>query len=208
MEKAKHRPGPDLEGLARHVRGVLDGSLGAHVHYHDATHTFRDVVPAAKRLALAEGAAVQEHDRIVAAAILHDVGFVDGPEDHERTSAAMARRLLPDFGFDGGAIEEIEGMILATRIGTDPVTRPESILKDADLDVLGREDFWVKNVLLRREMEAFGARYDDAAWWRGQRRFLATHRYATHSARRSRGPGKLENLRRIEAHLDRLAGER
>lgn len=208
MEEATQRPGPDLEGLARHVRALLDSSLGAHVHYHDAAHTFDDVVPAAERLAVAEGISTAERMRILAAALLHDVGFVEGQEDHERTSAAIARRLLPRFGFDDGSIDEVEGMILATRVGTEPGTRAEAILKDADLDVLGREDFWAKNVLLRRELEAAGARYDDVAWWRGQRRFVATHRYATESARRSRGPGKRENLRRIDAHLDRLVAGR
>lgn len=208
MEEPARDSGPDLVGLAQHVRALLESSLGDHVHYHDVAHTFDDVLPAAERISLAEDVPQEGRLLIRAAAILHDTGFLERSADHESASAKIARKILPEFGFDGDQIEEIVALILATRVGHVPESCAEAIIMDADLDVLGRDDFWSKNLLLRRELLESGVRYDEVAWWRGQHRFLSRHRYRTESARKTRGPGKRENLRRVKAHLKRLIEER
>lgn len=208
MSLETHRAGHDFEGLARHVRTLLETRLGAHVHYHDVAHTFGDVVPAAERLAIAEGLPAGERGLIKAAALLHDTGFTQRSRDHERASVSIATDLLPRFGFRGEQIDAVARLILATKLAHTPETCGEAIMKDADLDVLGRVDFWAKNVQLRRELHDAGERYDDLAWWRGQKRFLSRHRYQTESAEDARGPGKRENLRRVEAHLARLTPDR
>ena len=208
MDASTRCSGPDLAGLADHVRTLLSTSLAPHVYYHDLAHTFEDVVPAAERLAASEDLASQERLQIVAAAILHDTGFVHRADNHERASATIAREVLPSFGFDNGHVQAIVRLILATRVGHIPESTAEAVIMDADLDVLGRDDFWSKNLLLRRELLESGVRYDEVAWWRGQLRFLARHRYRTDSAKRARGPGKRDNMRKVQEHLRHLVEER
>jgi predicted metal-dependent HD superfamily phosphohydrolase len=204
MSVEPQRASHELDDLARHVKTLLQTRLGAHVHYHDVAHTFGDVVPAAERLAIAEGLPPAERRLVKAAALLHDTGFTTCTIEHEQASVAIARDVLPSFGFDGEQIEYVARLILATRLGSTPECRAEAIMKDADLDVLGRIDFWAKAAQLRRELHEAGERYDDHAWWRGQKRFLSRHVYQTRSAERSRGPGKRDNLQRVEAQLLRL----
>ena len=205
MREATRTSGPDLEGLAVYVRSLLEASLPPELLYHDVWHTFEDVVPSSERLAKAERLGSEQRDRVVAAALLHDTGFVRSGADHERHSAAIGREVLPRFGFSSDAVACIERLILATRLGHAAQSLAEGVIMDADLDVLGRPDFWARNLRLRRELEALGSPYDDATWWRGQRQFLRRHVYRTESARRLRDAGKRDNLRRIEDHLALLS---
>lgn len=205
MRDASRASGSDLEGLTEYVRSLLEASLPPELLYHDAWHTFGDVVPAATRLADEEGLPAAQHELVVAAALLHDTGFIRGPTDHERHSVEIACEVLPRFGFAKGEAAAVARLILATRVGHTAETPGEAVIMDADLDVLGRPDFWTRNLRLRRELEAFSSTYDDVTWWRGQRQFLRRHAYLTETARRLRDGGKRDNLRRIEAHLDMLA---
>lgn len=196
----------DMAGLRLHVTRLLRTGLGPDVHFHDPAHTLESVVPAADRLALAEGVSDESRRLIHAAALLHDTGYTEGSADHEQTSARIARQTLPDFGFGPDEIERIVRLILATKLGYHPATVEERILADADLDLLGRDDFWDRSLDLRRELAAGGVHYDERGWTERQIEFLTGHRYHTESARRLRQPGKAENLRRLRDHLQELLG--
>ena len=191
----------DLTSLARHVERTLRTRLGRHLHYHDAAHTLEDVVPAADRLAAAEG--LSRHARVLvhAAALLHDTGYIEGPEEHEAASARIAASTLPAYGFDEAEIAVVARLILATKLGATPATVEERILADADLDLLGRADYWVRSQDLRREWAAGGRVFDDRTWVRDQLRFLEEHSYRTASARASRQAGKMANARDLRAYL-------
>lgn len=195
----------DVSGLARRVRALLETSLPADVAYHDAWHTFDDVAPAADRIATAERLDRRERVLVHCAALLHDVGFIHGPHEHESKSVDIARTVLPEYGFDPTSIARIADLIMATRLGHVPSDLSEAVLMDADLDVLGRDDYWPRNRALRRELAASGLVYTDAAWWQSQLRFLQGHRYQTPSTRRLREPRKRVNIEGVERRIARLA---
>jgi predicted metal-dependent HD superfamily phosphohydrolase len=196
----------DLEGLEREVRRRLEHELPEHLHYHDAAHTLEEVVPTALALAAASGVAGLERDRLHAAALLHDLGFTRSHVEHERVGAELARDILPRFGFDDEDVAVIARLIEATCVREQPRTLSEAIIKDADLDVLGRDDFWQRNDALRRERAALGAHVDEATWLREQARFIREHSYHCQAARSRRDEGKRRNereiLRRQRALLD------
>jgi uncharacterized protein len=195
----------DIDGLRREVTRRLAGELPPELAYHDAWHTLDDVVPAALALATDAGLSPRERERIHAAALLHDLGFTRTMTEHEEASARLARELLPNYGFEPADVAVIVRLILATRLGHEPTDVGEAIMSDADLDVLGRPDFWRRHRALQRELAACGLRHGDFEWSRMQLRFLRTHRYHTEQARARRDAGKIENERLLLQRLRRLA---
>ncbi len=190
----------------------LERELYPKLCYHSLWHTCDEVVPATRRLAALEGVTGEDLNLLLTAAYYHDVGYVDvtgvSPEDkrkqerHEARSAEIALEVLPRFGYTPPQLEAIRGMILATKLPQTPHTLLEEILVDADLDSLGREDFWERSFTLRQEMANFGTEFTDLQWYQGQYNFQTTHRYFTGAARRLRDAGKQYYIKDI---LERLA---
>jgi hypothetical protein len=111
----------------------------------------------------------------------------------------MGRELLPGYGFDERQIELICGAIRATRVPQQPTTHLERIIADADLDYLGREDFYPISGTLFEEMKHFFNMTDEKEWNRIQLAFLKQHRYHTDFAIQNRDPQKQQRIREIES---------
>jgi class 3 adenylate cyclase/tetratricopeptide (TPR) repeat protein len=192
---------PDIEGAAAYVVNRLERELGSQLKYHCVGHTRDDVLPAALRLAKAHGLAPEDELLLHAGALFHDLGFIECRKGHEAVGVRIARETLPGFGFDASQIERIAGIIMATKLPQTPTTLLERLLADADLDVLGREDFFEKNDALRRELAAHGHVVTDVGWWTQQLSFLTTHGYFTEVAASLRGPGKALNAAEMQRRL-------
>lgn len=197
------------------ARRRLETRLPVYLYYHSAVHTMQDVVPAVKRLAKMEG--VEGEDLLLAltAAWFHDLGFIfingDTPleyktrvSQHEEASAAIAQQVLPDFGYSKAQVEVVVNAIMATQLPQTPHNLLEQIVADADLDSLGRSDFWKISYRLKEELAAFGMPTSEEEWLTRQLNFLLSHHYFTASAQRLRQPGKEENIRDIRARLQKL----
>lgn len=192
---------PKFEKAKRHALGRLEAELAPDLYYHNAHHTRDGVIPAAIRYARLNGVNHDDVRLLTVAAAFHDVGFIYRVEGHEVAGARVAAQTLPDYGFDSHQIEKIMGMILATRLPQTPFNLLEEILADSDLDVLGRDDYFVRNELLRREMAAHGRTISDEEWRLEQIDFLKSHVYFTDAAKRLRQPGKERNIAEIERQL-------
>jgi len=92
----------------------------------------------------------------------------------------------------------IKGIIMATVVPQSPATILEKIMADADLDVLGRDDFMLCNGTLRRELAFFGKEFTDAEWYSGQLKLVETHTYFIGAARALR-----DRSRRRPKHMQR-----
>jgi uncharacterized protein len=132
----------------------------------------------------------------------HDLGFVRQHTEHEAASAEMAADVLPHFGYTPRQIQRVVGMILATRLPQSPRTLAEQVVADADLDVLGRDDFMSRNLALRSEQNVLGNGHSDEDWYRAQLLFLRQHHYFTMTARELRGDGKQRNLVALQRLLE------
>ncbi len=185
---------PDFEGAQAYVLRRLEHELSPKLTYHNLFHTRDDVVPATERLALYEGVTKLELQLLLTAAWYHDLGFVENRLDHEAIGMRLAQETLPAFGFNQAQVRLISGIILATKLPQNPHNHLEEIVADADLDVLGREDFWPRNLALRAEVEAYTAPYTDDAWYRSQLRFIHSHHYFTKGERVFRDAGKQANM--------------
>lgn len=191
---------PDYEAARAHALQRLARDLSPVFLYHSLEHTRDDVLPAAERLAALAGVVQDDLLLLRTAACYHDIGFVESSTDHELHSARLAIHTLPRFGYNSDQLEVIRSIILATQESSHPDTLLEALMADADLDVLGRDDFFERNQALRAELAAAGAVMDDAAWYARQFEFLQAHRYHTATARALRDAKKAENLSVI-SHL-------
>jgi hypothetical protein len=70
-------------------------------------------------------------------------------------------------------------MIMATKIPQSPQNLLEEILCDADLDYLGRNDFFPIGETLFEEMKTYHLIADEQTWNRLQVNFLTAHHYFT-----------------------------
>lgn len=139
---------------------------------------------------------------VLTAALFHDTGFLLSYENHEHYSIHIARETLPGFGYSAAQIDAITEVIAATKMPQRPNSLLQQIICDADLDLLGRDDFLPLNRKLLGEVLHFSphrASYKD--WLRNQMRFLEEHRFFTAAAEELRGPGKARNMALIRAEL-------
>ena len=184
---------------------MLKASLSAGLTYHNLWHTVHEVMPGCNRLARRSGLDEESRELLMVAAAYHDVGFTEAYANHEIVGVRIAAQTLPDFNFSKRQIEGVIGMIVATRLPQSPRNLREEILADADLDVLGRADFFERNEALRMEWANYGQAMDLLPWYEGQLAFLRGHRYFTPAARMLRDEMKAENIRLLEARMQILS---
>ena len=174
----------------------LEKEIPATLCYHNIDHT-RDVCDAVERLGRAENIPDYELKLLYVAACYHDSGFLNVAHEHEAESCRIARENLPAYSFNNDEIDRICGMIMATRIPQSPRNKLERILADADLDYLGRDDFFTIGDKLYHERKLT----DRNEWNQVQLKFMQAHHYFTQTALNLRGPKKQQNLEKVRALL-------
>ncbi|MBU3661934.1 MAG: HD domain-containing protein, partial [Bacteroidetes bacterium] len=125
------------EFILNKVKTDLPECLKYHSYHH-----IMDVLDAAITLAEQEGLSEYETLLLKTAVLYHDSGFTRQSNEHEKIGCDIAKETLPNFGYSEKEIEQICGMIMATKIPQTPTNLLEQIICDADLDYLGRDDFW------------------------------------------------------------------
>lgn len=175
----------------------LATDLDPRLTYHGLHHTL-DVLVVTDELCRFEAVPAYESLLLRTAALFHDSGFLIHNREHERLSCELVEQQLPRFGYTPGEIECICGMIMATQIPQQPRTKLEEILCDADLDYLGREDFYPIGETLYEELLAYGVLKNREDWNRLQVRFLKGHYYFTATNLTRREPVKQGYLEELE----------
>lgn len=179
----------------------LKNELPQHLSYHSVGHV-QDVCQATEDIAGKEGVRGEDLTLLLTAALFHDSGFLFGAAEHEKKSCELVKQFLPGFEYTGEQIEKICGMIMATRIPQTPHNLLEQILADADLDYLGREDFFTIGDRLYEELAMYGIVNNKSDWNRLQVRFLENHHYFTKTAIHQRKARKDEYLQLIKSQIE------
>jgi len=190
---------PDYAGAEKRITDILASDMPK-LPYHNLEHVY-DVLSAALAIAEIEEVNEDEIKLLRLAALYHDAGFIHSSRDHELRGAQMAGEILTNFGLRKEEIEMIANMILATKLPQSPKTRLEKILCDADLDYLGRDDFYQTGGKLLEEMKTGGVVETDREWNIMQKTFLESHRYHTDFSKANREPKKQERLQEISLKL-------
>jgi uncharacterized protein len=193
---------PDFDRAQEYALRRLHTELPPKLYYHGVHHTRDDVLPAVERLATMAGVTGEPLLLLRTAALYHDIGWIERRRGHEEIGVRIAQEVLPRFGYNSAQLRAICSMIRATRVPQSPQTPLEELLCDADLDSLGREDFFVTSQLLRLEMLAHGRKISLCEWHKIQLEFLTTHNYFSATARELRGPGKQKNIQEVRELLN------
>ena len=199
---------PRLKIVDRYIRDLFRDELPDGIKYHDADHTLhptKGVVAVANSIAVSEN--ISEHDRelLIAAAYFHDTGYIREYDKNEPIAARMAGRILKLIGYKPQEIEKIQKMILATDLAREPKTHIEKILCDADLDHLGRDDFFELDGKLREGRRIRGLDVsDDAKWYKGTLAVITNHQYYTESQKKLRDKEKQKNTKRLLNKLEEI----
>lgn len=179
---------------------LLSEKLPEGLYYHGIHHTI-DVTNSAEEIAREEGVDGEDLFLLKTAALFHDAGFVQEYVKNEKIGVTYAREVLPKYGYTERQIDIIDGIIMATEIPQNPKTHLEMIMCDADLDYLGREDFYEISESLKKELIAFGKIQGDKQWDQMQIPFLEKHQYFTETNKRRRQPNKLKRIEEIKKKL-------
>lgn len=182
------------------IMAKLKKELPKHLFYHSVEH-IKDVYDSARVIAKAEKISKEDIDLLLTAALFHDAGFMIDQKEHERLSAELAQKYLPDFGYTPEQIRKISGMIMATKIPQSPKNLLEEILCDADLDYLGRDDFFTIGDKLFSELSMYGIINSENEWNKLQASFLEKHHYFTKTALKNRKAKKDEHLELIKSKI-------
>jgi len=178
----------------------LKRELPPNLYYHGIHHT-HDVFESADRIAMMENITGGDLDLLRTAALFHDVGFLIKYKSNEEESAVLAREILPGFDYTHEQIERICRMILSTKIPQAPEDILDQILCDADLDYLGRDDFFTTALKLKREWYDHGMKTTLKEWYLQEYDFLMQHRFFTNSAKALRLEKKKKHLSEIKELL-------
>lgn len=195
-----------FSAITEYVERSIFPRLPQHLYYHNLSHTMNDVLPASIRLAEMEAVTGDDLFLLEVAVLFHDTGFIEQYSGNEIIGAEIAGKVLQKFDFTNDQISRIKKLIMATQVkiqdkkyfqmaGEDIL---EKIICDADLDNLGRDDYFEKRDLIRTEMAHFGKSVNDKDWIEYQFLLLETHEYLTESAKKLRADGQMKNLAKLK----------
>ncbi len=188
----------DFIGARDFILERLRTELDKKLCYHNLSHTL-DVHQAVVRLLHLEKLPRITGLLLETAAFYHDSGMLVMYADHENYSISIANEALPMFGYNKEEILQIESLIRVTSLPQKANNPAERIICDADLDSLGREDFFVQSFNLQLEWKNFNISCTSLSeWLLLELRFLEQHTYYTHSAMALRNEQKMQNLKEIK----------
>ena len=168
----------DFLNAKTYITEELKSGLSPKLTYHGLHHTL-DVLQVTT--VLCEKEQIDHHYTLLlqTAALYHDTGFLRSYQQHEQHSCDIAQETLPFFGYQPAHITLICDFILATRIPQNPRNAWAALLCDADLDYLGRPDFYAIGQTLRDELLAYHVIQSEEEWDMMQIQFLQEHQYFT-----------------------------
>ena len=171
-----------------------------HLHFHTLHHA-KEVSRRAGYLSQREGCDAQTREMLMLAGLFHDIGYIIDIREHERLSASIAGAFLTREGYATWKIKKIQRLILATEFAYRPKTLTERIMRDADMDNIGRDDFFDYGDNLRKELLHYtGQRFSDKQWYQKLLGVLQYSFYTT-TARRERRAGHRKNLHIVKELL-------
>ena len=175
--------------------------------FHNLDHTM-GVFRAASILGKEAELADEDLQILRLAALFHDAGYLAQPENHEIESARIADKYLKKEGVPKMQIDCIKGLILATKLGREPKTELEKLIKDSDFRHLGDSNYKTFLDALKREWKLnVNTEKERRDWLISNIDFLRCHKYYHEAANKLWNQNKKKNLMKLEDELSESASE-
>ena len=198
MKSSSSSSKPNYAGAIKYAIECLLAELPEKFHYHNVNHTRDDVLPAVTRLAKLKGLSDDDRHLLEVAAAYHDVGLIKVIEGHEKQGVKIISEILPRYDFGPNEIQRITDIILATRLPQSPQNEEQELMVDADLDSLGRDDYFTTSKALWNERKACGIEILWEDWLKLQLDFLLKHEYFSDEAKDLRNKTKQKNIELLQ----------
>lgn len=193
-----------LEDMKHYVFQLFKEKLDAKFVYHSFLHTERVVASANEIIGNLE-LTTEENFVIITAAWFHDTGYINGMDNHEKASVAIATSFLQRKKISDTIINKVSECIRATKIDVQPKNITEEVIKDADASHFAKDYFRKVSELLRQELGLVNQANYSVTDWRKENIELLTsaHKYYTTYAVTNWLPKKNENLLKLVKKEDK-----
>ena len=174
------------------------------MYYHQYSHTL-DVLERAVYLGYKENLSKEDIELLELAALFHDTGFIVQYEHNEPIWAKFASNFLKTYLYPNDKIATFERIILATDPNyLEPKDIFEKIIKDADVDNLGRDDFFEQGSRVKSEVEVLrNIKIKDPEWHHAMLDVLYKNKFYTKTQIEERQQKKEANIALLESKIER-----
>jgi len=186
-----------LLDVEENILSKIENELPESISFHNLMHTV-NVSTQVDLIGRAEGISDEEMIFVRTAALFHDSGFLDGPENYKQTSCFYAKDILPKYGYSNEQIKIVCELIMSTQMPVSPDNKLEKILCDANFAYLGRVDFIDIMKNQAKEMIYCNIVSSEKEWFKKQIGFVKDHEFYTATARVLRDVSKEEQGKKLE----------
>lgn len=173
------------------------------LYYHQYEHAL-SVMERSIYLGTMEGCSSDEIEMLAISWLFHDTWFVIQYDNNESFGAKIAQNYLKTVLYPKEKIKIIEKIILATDPEKEPKTLLERIIKDADMDNLGTDDFFKKGERLKKEREIIkNIKIKDPEWRHASLNILQWHKFYTNTQDSERRKKLDENIEKLKKQLQK-----
>jgi predicted metal-dependent HD superfamily phosphohydrolase len=199
-----------VEKSKEYVQSLFQDGNTELLTYHNWRHTL-NVIEASVLIANnSTGVEKDKIEQIELAATFHDIGFLEGADNHELNGVKVAKKFLSEENYDDEKILLVERLILATKIGHNPNDLYEEIIMDADLSHLGKPNY-METTFQSLSLEINNcseSKMSKFEWVNKCILFLSEHSYYTEFAKEKYNEVKKENLEKIKNLAMQLEGKK
>ena len=141
-----------------------------------------------------------ELEMLFIAAMFHDTWFIVRYDDNETIWATIASNYLKTISYSSEKINIIKELIISTNLQyLKPKNILEKIIKDADMDNIGRDDFFEKWARLKKELEMIKKiKIKDPDWYHYALEILYKYRFFTKTSNFEREWKKKDNIKKLK----------
>lgn len=170
-------------------------------YYHQYEHSI-DVMQRSVYLWEKEWVSEDEIELLAIASLFHDTGFIIQYDNNEYIGAKIAHNYLKTILFPEDKIKIIEELILSTNPNVEPKNKLEEIIKDADLDNLGRDDFFETAEKVKQELETIkNIKIKDPDWHHAALDVIGKNKFYTKTQNIERGAKRDENEKKLRSEM-------
>jgi len=193
-----------LNEVQEYVSKLLLENTSEKFYYHTLKHT-EEVVNAAFEISQGENLDQDGTEIVLIAAWFHDVGYTQKIKGHEEISAMFASNFLLDKNYPSGKIDSVIACIMSTKVPQKPNSLLQKIICDADLHHLGKETFFERNELFKKELEATqNKKQIEVEFIANTIAFMNEHQFFTNYSRKFYQPIKGKNIELLKEKLNSL----